>query len=136
MALWLQSKSWHLLSVFLCLQEDQTDRLSLRNFFRSVSELRAKQRSLLHGDFLLLSNSSSSLAYLRVWDQNDRYLAAFNWGPEEEAVLQMSEAALPRHAAVALSTNSSALPEGSSVDLMELRLGPGQAALIKLPHAG
>uniref|UniRef100_A0A3B5LBK8 Glycosyl hydrolase family 13 catalytic domain-containing protein n=1 Tax=Xiphophorus couchianus TaxID=32473 RepID=A0A3B5LBK8_9TELE len=118
------------------LQEDQTDRLSLRNFFRSVSELRAKQRSLLHGDFLLLSNSSSSLAYLRVWDQNDRYLAAFNWGPEEEAVLQMNEAALPRHAAVALSTNSSALPEGSSVDLMELRLGPGQAALIKLPHAG
>ncbi|XP_032403510.1 solute carrier family 3 member 2b [Xiphophorus hellerii] len=118
------------------LQEDQTDRLSLRNFFRSVSELRAKQRSLLHGDFLLLSNSSSSLAYLRVWDQNDRYLAAFNWGPEEEAVLQMSEAALPRHAAVALSTNSSALPEGSSVDLTELRLGPGQAALIKLPHSG
>uniref|UniRef100_A0A3B3YUV7 Glycosyl hydrolase family 13 catalytic domain-containing protein n=1 Tax=Poecilia mexicana TaxID=48701 RepID=A0A3B3YUV7_9TELE len=121
---------------FFCLQEDQTDRLSLRNFFRSVSELRGKQRSLLHGDFLLLSNSSSSLAYLRVWDQNDRYLAAFNWGPEEEAVLQTSEAVLPRHAAVALSTNSSALPAGSSVDLTELRLGPGQAALIKLPHTG
>ncbi|XP_054913129.1 4F2 cell-surface antigen heavy chain-like [Poeciliopsis prolifica] len=118
------------------LQEDQTDRLSLRNFFRSVSELRAKQRSLLHGDFFLLSNSSSSLAYLRVWDHNDRYLAAFNWGPEEEVVLRTSEAALPRHAVVALSTNSSALPEGSSVDLAELRLGPGQAALVRLPHAG
>ncbi|MEQ2303091.1 hypothetical protein AMECASPLE_013205 [Ameca splendens] len=118
------------------LQEEQTEQLSFRKFFCSVTELRAKQRSLLYGDFLLLSNSSSSLVYLRVWDQNDRYLAAFNWGAEEEAVLQMNNPGLPRHAAVALSTNRSALPEGSSVDLMNLRLGPGQAALIKLPYTG
>ncbi|MEQ2168655.1 hypothetical protein GOODEAATRI_017049 [Goodea atripinnis] len=116
--------------------EEQTEQLSFRKFFCSVTELRAKQRSLLYGDFLLLSNSSSSLVYLRVWDQNDRYLAAFNWGAEEEAVLQMNNPGLPRHAAVALSTNRSALPEGSSVDLMNLRLGPGQAALIKLPYTG
>ncbi|XP_015248025.1 PREDICTED: 4F2 cell-surface antigen heavy chain-like [Cyprinodon variegatus] len=118
------------------LQEDQKERLSLRNFFCSVSELRAKTRSLLYGDFSLLSNSSSSLVYLRVWDQNDRYLAVFNWGTEEEAALRMNHAALPPHATVALSTNGSALPEGSSVDLMSLRLGPGQAALLKLPYSG
>uniref|UniRef100_A0A3Q2CJV5 Solute carrier family 3 member 2b n=1 Tax=Cyprinodon variegatus TaxID=28743 RepID=A0A3Q2CJV5_CYPVA len=116
--------------------EDQKERLSLRNFFCSVSELRAKTRSLLYGDFSLLSNSSSSLVYLRVWDQNDRYLAVFNWGTEEEAALRMNHAALPPHATVALSTNGSALPEGSSVDLMSLRLGPGQAALLKLPYSG
>ncbi|KAM4723641.1 solute carrier family 3 member 2b [Anableps anableps] len=118
------------------LQAEQTERLSFWNFFRSVTELRAKQHSLLYGDFHLLSNSSSSLVYLRVWDQNDRYLAAFNWGAEEEAVLQMNDAALPRHATVTISTNSSALPDGSGMDLMNLRLGPGQAALIKLPLTG
>uniref|UniRef100_A0A146ZM98 4F2 cell-surface antigen heavy chain n=1 Tax=Fundulus heteroclitus TaxID=8078 RepID=A0A146ZM98_FUNHE len=118
------------------LQEERAERLSFRKFFCSVTELRAKQRSLRYGDFLLLSNSSSSLVYLRAWDQNDRYLAAFNWGAEGEVVLQTKHAALPRHAAVALSTNSSALPHGSSVDLMNLWLGPGQAALIKLPQTG
>lgn len=101
-----------------------------------MSELRVKARSLLYGDFSLLSNSSSSLVYLRVWDQNDRYLAAFNWGTEEEAALRMKHAALPLHATVALSTNVSTLPVGSSVDLMSLRLGPGQAALLKLPYSG
>ncbi|KAM4542731.1 solute carrier family 3 member 2b [Odontesthes bonariensis] len=115
------------------LQEEQAERLSCRNFFRTVSELRGKERSLLYGDFVLLSNSSSSLAYLRVWDQSDRYLAAFNWAAEEVTVL-LSDAPVPRHAAVVLSTNSSVLPPDSSVDLMNLRLGPGQAALIKFPY--
>ena len=100
-----------------------------------MSELRGKERSLLYGDFVLLSNSSSSLAYLRVWDQSNRYLAAFNWAAEEATVL-LSDALVPRHAAVVLSTNSSVLPQDSSVDLMNLRLGPGQAALIKFPYTG
>ncbi|XP_044023678.1 solute carrier family 3 member 2b [Siniperca chuatsi] len=117
------------------LQEERAERLSCRSFFRSLSELRAKERSLLFGDFLLLSNSSSSLAYLRVWDQSERYLAAFNWA-EEAAALQLSDAALPRRAAVVLSTNSSSLPADSSVDLTNLQLGPGQAALLRFPYAG
>ncbi|XP_076604884.1 amino acid transporter heavy chain SLC3A2-like [Chaetodon auriga] len=117
------------------LQEERAERLSCRSFFRSLSELRGKERSLLFGDFLLLSNSSSSLAYLRVWDQSQRYLAAFNWA-EEATALQLSGAALPRQAAVVLSTNSSVLPADSSVDLTNLRLGPGQAALLRFPYAG
>ncbi|XP_056249427.1 solute carrier family 3 member 2b [Seriola aureovittata] len=118
------------------LQEERAERLSCRRFFRSVSELRGKERSLMFGDFVLLSNSSSSLAYLRVWDQSTRYVAAFNWAAEEAAVLQLSDAALPRQAAVVISTNSSALPADSSVDLMNLYLGPGQAALLKFPYTG
>lgn len=120
----------------LCLQEEQSERLSYRSFFCSASELRGKARSLLHGDLVLLFNSSSSLVYLRVWDQSDRYLAAFNWSEEEAVVFQLSHSVVPRHGAVVLSTNSSALPEGSSVDLKNLQLGPGQAALIKLPSSG
>nr|XP_046269812.1 solute carrier family 3 member 2b [Scatophagus argus] len=117
------------------LQEERAERLSCRDFFRGLSERRAKERSLLFGDFLPLSNSSSSLAYLRVWDQSERYVAAFNWA-EEAAVLRLSDAALPRRAAVVLSTNSSALPADSSVDLTDLRLGPGQAALLSFPYSG
>uniref|UniRef100_A0A3B4WP17 4F2 cell-surface antigen heavy chain-like n=1 Tax=Seriola lalandi dorsalis TaxID=1841481 RepID=A0A3B4WP17_SERLL len=122
--------------LMICLQEERAERLSCRRFFRSVSELRGKERSLMFGDFVLLSNSSSSLAYLRVWDQSTRYVAAFNWAAEEAAVLQLSDAALPRQAAVVISTNSSALPADSSVDLMNLYLGPGQAALLKFPYTG
>uniref|UniRef100_A0A665UAJ2 Solute carrier family 3 member 2b n=1 Tax=Echeneis naucrates TaxID=173247 RepID=A0A665UAJ2_ECHNA len=113
---------------------ERTQRLSYRRFFCSLSELRVKARSLMFGDFLLLYNSSSSLAYLRAWDQSDRYLAAFNWA-EEAAVLQLSDPTLPRRATVILSTNSSALPDNSSVDLTSLWLGPGQAALLMFPYA-
>ncbi|RVE57643.1 hypothetical protein OJAV_G00218350 [Oryzias javanicus] len=106
-----------------------------RSFFRSISELRGKERSLMFGDFFLLFHSYSSLAYLRVWDQNDRFLAAFNWAAEE-VELHLSGAGLPRHAVVVLSTNSSALPVDGSVDLQKLRLGPGQAVLARFPYAG
>ncbi|KAG8013451.1 4F2 cell-surface antigen heavy chain [Nibea albiflora] len=117
------------------LQEERAERLSCRSFFRGLSELRRKERSLLFGDFLLLSNSSSSLAYLRVWDQSKRYLAAFNWA-EEAAVLQLSGAGLPPQAEVVFSTNSSALPPDGSADLANLRLGPGQATLLSFPYTG
>ncbi|XP_071356802.1 amino acid transporter heavy chain SLC3A2-like [Trachinotus anak] len=115
--------------------EERAERLSCRSFFRSLSELRGKEHSLTFGDFLLLLNSSSSLAYLRVWDQSERYLATFNWA-EEAAVLQLSRATLPRQAAVVLSTNSSALPADSKVDLTNLWLGPRQAALLRFPYTG
>ncbi|XP_018545395.1 4F2 cell-surface antigen heavy chain [Lates calcarifer] len=117
------------------LQEERAERLSCRSFFHSLSELRGKERSLLFGDFVLLSNSSSSLAYLRIWDQSKRYLAAFNWA-EEVTVLQLSDTALPRQATVVLSTNSSVLPVDSSVDLTNLQLGPGQAALLMFAYTG
>ncbi|XP_053191946.1 4F2 cell-surface antigen heavy chain-like [Scomber japonicus] len=117
------------------LEEELEQRLSCHRFFQSVSELRGKERSLLFGDFVVLFNSSSSLAYLRVWDQSERYVAAFNWA-EEAALLELRDATLPRQASVAASTKSSALPTESSVDLTKLRLGPGQAALLKFPYTG
>uniref|UniRef100_A0A3B4H9K2 Solute carrier family 3 member 2b n=1 Tax=Pundamilia nyererei TaxID=303518 RepID=A0A3B4H9K2_9CICH len=115
---------------------DSNEELNGTLFFSTVSELRGKERSLLFGDFILLFNSSSSLAYLRVWDQNERYLATFNWAAEESAVLQLSHTVLPPTAVVVLSTNSSTMPADSSVDLTNLRLGPGEAALLKFPYTG
>nr|XP_020509401.1 4F2 cell-surface antigen heavy chain-like [Labrus bergylta] len=117
------------------LQEERAERLSSRRFFRTLSELRSKERSLMFGDFLLLSNSSSSLVYLRMWDQSPRYLAAFNWA-EESAMLQLSGVMLPLQASVTISTNNSALPTDSSVDPRNLWLGPGQGTLLRFPYTG
>lgn len=114
---------------------ERDERLTSRQLFSALSELRRKERSLMFGDFFLLSNSSSSLAYLRVWDQSPRYLAAFNWA-EEAAVLQLSGASLPQEAEIILSTDSKALPADAKVDLRKLQLGPGQAALVKFPYTG
>ncbi|TDG98517.1 hypothetical protein EPR50_G00201070 [Perca flavescens] len=114
----------------------QEEHLEVRRFFGSLSELRGKERSLLYGDFLLLANSSSSLVFLRVWDQSERFLAAFNWAPEDATIGIAMATGLPPRATVVLATDGIALPADSSVDLRELRLGPGQAALLRFPYAG
>ncbi|XP_061599170.1 amino acid transporter heavy chain SLC3A2-like [Cololabis saira] len=111
------------------------DQMSCNDFFQTVSKLRGKERSLLYGDFMFLHNSSSSLVYLRVWDQSERYLVAFNL-KGKETVLQLSDKALPRQASVTLSTTSGVLPKERTVDLRDLHLGPEQAALIKFPYSG
>ncbi|KAM4625240.1 solute carrier family 3 member 2b [Polymixia lowei] len=114
------------------LKEERDERLSCRKVFTTLSELRGKEPSLLYGDFLLLFNSSSALAYLRSWDQNERYVAAFNWASEGVS-LALTHPALPRQAVVVLSTDSSLAPQ-RRVDLTDLKMGPGQAVLLKFPY--
>ncbi|XP_053743076.1 4F2 cell-surface antigen heavy chain-like [Synchiropus splendidus] len=117
------------------LQGEREERLSLRSFFRDLSELRGKERSLLFGNFALLFNSTTALAYVRVWDQNTRYVAAFNWD-DDAVVLQLQGPLLPPQASVVVATNATLLPAESPVDLGSLQLGPGQAALLKFPYSG
>uniref|UniRef100_A0A667XZK0 Solute carrier family 3 member 2b n=1 Tax=Myripristis murdjan TaxID=586833 RepID=A0A667XZK0_9TELE len=114
--------------------EDEEERESSRRLFQALSELRGRERSLMFGDFLLLYNSSSSLAFLRSWDQSERYLAAFNWA-DEAATLPLSLPALPQHATVSLSTDDGSPASNSKVQLEALRLGPGQATLLKFPYS-
>lgn len=57
---------------------------ALRSWFISLSDLRGKERSLLHGDYYSLYSSATSLAFLRLWDQSDRYVTAVNWGTAPE----------------------------------------------------
>lgn len=73
------------------------------------------------------------MAYMRLWDQNVRYVTAFNWA-EDATVLQLTHAVLPQRALVVVSTNSTALPPETSVDLSNLQLGPGQAVLVQFPY--
>lgn len=58
----------------------------LRNWFISLSDLRGKERSLLHGDYYSLYSSDTSLAFLRLWDQSERYITAVNWGTAPETM--------------------------------------------------
>ncbi|XP_060792319.1 solute carrier family 3 member 2b isoform X2 [Neoarius graeffei] len=109
-------------------------RNSLRTFFRDVSDERVKSRSLLHGDYILLSSTASTLAYLRSWDQSDCYIAAFNWNPTDKDTLQLRHELLPDKATVVVSTNEEKMAHAQSINLLEFELEPQQAVLLKFPH--
>lgn len=70
----------------LAFQSNVTERAELRKWFRSLSDLRGKERSLLHGDYYSLASSANSLAFLRLWDQSERFITAVNWGAGPEAL--------------------------------------------------
>nr|XP_057947390.1 4F2 cell-surface antigen heavy chain-like [Doryrhamphus excisus] len=112
------------------LEEDRERRASCRGFFQTLSELRGKERSLLFGDFVPLFNSSSSLAFMRVWDQSTRYIAAINWG-DQDAKLELIHKTLPPLAEVVLATNASV---DTHVDPAGLQLGAREAVLLKFPY--
>uniref|UniRef100_H2US53 Solute carrier family 3 member 2a n=2 Tax=Takifugu rubripes TaxID=31033 RepID=H2US53_TAKRU len=110
----------------------------LRNWFISLSDLRGKERSLLHGDYYSLSSSDTSLAFLRLWDQSERYITAVNWGTAPETLafkLATPEVKLPETAKVKLSTDDD-LKEESDVSLEKLTLGAGKAVLLQFPYKG
>lgn len=115
------------------LEEERKQRLSSRKFFITLSGLRGKERSLQHGDYIPLFNSTHALAYLRQWDQSERYIAAFNWGSTAVS-LQLAHPDLPAQATVRVSTDEAALAPDSSVDLSALEIGPGQSVLLSFPY--
>lgn len=59
---------------------------SLLSLFRWLSDLRGKERSLLHGDFHALSSGPDLFSYIRQWDQNERFLIVLNFGDRKSVV--------------------------------------------------
>ncbi|XP_061090785.1 amino acid transporter heavy chain SLC3A2-like [Conger conger] len=114
------------------LKSEREQRLSFRSFFKTLSDLRGKERSLLHGDFLSLHNDTTSLAFLRQWDQSGRYIAAVNWG-DVATTLRLVHPDLPAEATVELSTDPIKLVPESSANLGELVLEGQQAVLLQFP---
>lgn len=108
-------------------------RRSCHSFFKTLSDLRGKERSLQHGDFLLLHSSTTSLAFLRQWDQSERYLTALNWG-KKSITLHLSRTHLPEHATVLLSTDPKTHPPEKSVQLGDLKLEAEEALLLHFPY--
>ncbi|XP_037613894.1 solute carrier family 3 member 2a [Sebastes umbrosus] len=115
------------------------ERVAVKKWFKSLSDLRGKERSLLHGDYYSLYSSATSLSFLRLWDQSERYITAVNWGTTPETLalkLAPTEGVeLPKTAIVNLSTDP-AMEVESTVSLDKLTLGPGQAVLLQFHYTG
>ncbi|XP_051576417.1 4F2 cell-surface antigen heavy chain-like [Myxocyprinus asiaticus] len=113
----------------------QEERIALRDFFKALSDLRGKERALLHGEFVLLYSSPSALAFLRLWDQSERFLIAINWG-YAAVNMTLTNSDLPAKAQVCVTTNAENLAVDSMVSLKTLELGAKQAVLLSYPYAG
>uniref|UniRef100_A0A671P7D1 4F2 cell-surface antigen heavy chain-like n=1 Tax=Sinocyclocheilus anshuiensis TaxID=1608454 RepID=A0A671P7D1_9TELE len=111
------------------------ERIAVRNVFKALSDLRGKERSLLHGEYVSLHSSATSLAFLRLWDQSSRFLTAMNWGNDPVTMI-LSDSDLPAQAQVRLTTDAANLAVDSMVSLEKLQLGPKQAVLLSYPYAG
>lgn len=60
--------------------------MEIRKWFILLSDVRGKERSLRHGDFYPLHSTATSLSFLRLWDQSDRFITAVNWGTDSVAL--------------------------------------------------
>ncbi|KAF3822179.1 4F2 cell-surface antigen heavy chain [Mirounga leonina] len=111
---------------------------SLLSLFRRLSDQRGKERSLLHGDFHVLSSGPDLFAYLRHWDQNERFLVVLNFGDTgQPARLGASgvpaTASLPATVDLLLSTDLGR-EEGVSLELEHLNLKPYEGLLLRFPY--
>ncbi|XP_040837836.1 4F2 cell-surface antigen heavy chain [Ochotona curzoniae] len=111
---------------------------SVLSLFRRLSDQRGKERSLLHGDFHVLSTGYSLFSYVRHWDQNDRFLVVLNFGDVGlSARLGSSNlpasASLPAEANLLLSTHPDR-EEGTALALEQLHLEPHEGLLLRFPY--
>ncbi|KAI4895738.1 hypothetical protein NFI96_024039 [Prochilodus magdalenae] len=113
----------------------RAERRELRNFFKALSDLRGKERALLHGEFTSLYSSTSSFAFLRLWDQSERFITVLNWG-DAPVTMTLTSSDLPAEARVRLSTDVENLAVDNMVSLEKLQLGPKQAVLLSFPYTG
>ncbi|CAL8327158.1 unnamed protein product [Lota lota] len=115
-------------------EADRKMRLECRKWFKALSDLRGKERSLLHGEYQTLNSSANALAYLRLWDQSDRYVTAVNWGsaPATLSLKSTDKSELPKEAKVRLTTDPQ-LAVDAMVSLEEITLGPGMGVLLQFP---
>ncbi|XP_030018286.1 4F2 cell-surface antigen heavy chain [Sphaeramia orbicularis] len=121
-------------------EAERKTRLAIRKWFKDLSDLRVKERSLLHGDFYPLDSTRTALAFLRLWDQSDRYITVVNWGTEAATINfrfpQTEEVGeLPKTAKVKLSTDPD-LEVDATVNLDKITLAPAQGVLLHFPYMG
>ncbi|XP_075693423.1 amino acid transporter heavy chain SLC3A2 [Rhinoderma darwinii] len=121
------------LNINITFRAQEEDKGSLLNFFKHLSELRGKERSLLHGDFTLLHHTDAALGFVRIWDQNERFVTLVNFNPEVETDMSISHENIPDQCSVVLSSNQER-KEGSGISIKKLTLAAGEALLLKYPY--
>uniref|UniRef100_A0A8C0G1T9 Solute carrier family 3 member 2 n=1 Tax=Chelonoidis abingdonii TaxID=106734 RepID=A0A8C0G1T9_CHEAB len=113
-------------------QAQSEDRSSLLSLFRHLSELRGKERSLLHGEFMMLPRVVPDVCiYLRSWDQNKRFLVVLNLAGNSSSV-PISHPLLPPEATVELSTDPQR--QEGQLALKDLTLKPSEGLLLHFPY--
>ncbi|XP_027714578.1 4F2 cell-surface antigen heavy chain [Vombatus ursinus] len=124
----------------MTVQGQSSDPTSLLALFRKLSDSRGKERSLLHGDLVVLPTQDDLFAYVRYWDQNERFIVVLNLGStRQEAELRMPavpsgrKLELPEKAALVLSTQGGH-QEGSVLPLHKLPVAPGEGLLLKFSY--
>lgn len=141
--LWNESSSSNTassVSLNMTVKGQHEDPGSLLTQFRRLSDLRGKERSLLHGDFHALASSSGLFSYIRHWDQNERYLVVLNFqdvglSARLGASSLPAGISLPDSANLLLSTDSArqSREEDTSLKLENLSLGPHEGLLLRFP---
>ncbi|XP_054426974.1 4F2 cell-surface antigen heavy chain-like [Pteronotus mesoamericanus] len=111
---------------------------SLLALFRRLSDLRGKERALLHGDFHVLSSGPDLFSYLRQWDQNQRFLVVLNFGDVGQTARlgasgRPASVTLPARADLMLSTQPGRV-EGAALELEHLNLQPHEGLLLHFPY--
>uniref|UniRef100_A0A8C9M7V4 Amino acid transporter heavy chain SLC3A2 n=1 Tax=Panthera tigris altaica TaxID=74533 RepID=A0A8C9M7V4_PANTA len=106
---------------------------SLLSLFRRLSDQRGKERSLLHGDFHVLSSGPDLFAYVRQWDQNERFLVVLNFGDVGQPARLPATASLPTKVNLLLSTHLGR-EEGASLELGHLNVEPHEGLLLRFPY--
>ncbi|XP_069750337.1 solute carrier family 3 member 2b [Narcine bancroftii] len=110
----------------------KSDRKSLLSLFKRLSLLKVKEHSLQFGEFRSILSTGSVYAYLRSWDQSDRFLVLLNFGTEPTSISLSSEEDLPQKAKVELSSLSSRPEE--VVELASVSLAAGEGLVLKFSH--
>ncbi|KAF7664271.1 hypothetical protein LDENG_00181750 [Lucifuga dentata] len=118
-------------------EAERKEQRAVLKWFELLSDLRGKERSLLYGDYYSLHSSATSLAFLRLWDQSERYITVVNWGSTPATVkLNLTAGVeLPENGKVKLSTDPE-LKTDSSISLDKITIGPGHGVLLVFPYAG
>ncbi|XP_067400163.1 amino acid transporter heavy chain SLC3A2 isoform X2 [Emydura macquarii macquarii] len=116
----------------ITVKAQSADSSSLLSLFRHLSELRGKERSLLHGEFMMLRSTVPGVfVYLRSWDQNKRFLVALNFA-DTPSTITISHSLLPPEAIVELSTDPQR--QEGQLALKDLKLESSEGLLLHFPY--
>ncbi|XP_055521866.1 4F2 cell-surface antigen heavy chain-like, partial [Leucoraja erinacea] len=107
---------------------DGTSRLSL---FKKLGLLKVKERSLQFGEAYSVLLADGVLAYVRSWDQSDRFLVLLNFGQEPATTSMAGLADMPAKATVEVS--SLGTRPNHEIDLHDIKLAAGEGLVLKFP---
>ncbi|XP_054254503.1 4F2 cell-surface antigen heavy chain [Indicator indicator] len=100
---------------------------------RQLGALRSRERSLALGEAEALDAGPQASAFLRSWDQSQRFLVLLNPGPQPLTHISLRDPRVPPSLTLRLRTHQP-LPPDPQIKLEELQLEPYEGALLSFPY--